>query len=139
MTLIPCPNCGSTAHWQAVEQQHWMTSCDLVLTETGIEIEIEPLAEIKRDMATATVISYFCNAPDCGYAVAPDRLDALKEASVEDDRPVQQPGESWDDFSNRKGRYDAKRLEQRKTETDAQLEKESPLVKFGRVFGGSDT
>lgn len=140
MTLIPCPGCGSTQHWRAVEQQSWMTPCDLVRTPTGIEIEIEPTAETGRDMASAVTVAYVCVADDCGYSVEPDRLnDELKEASVEeDDRPVQQPGESFNAYSNRKGAWDAKRLERRRNAADAEIEKESPLVKFGRVFGGPD-
>lgn len=140
MTLIPCPGCGSTAHWRAVEQQSWMTPCDLIRTENGIEIEIEPQAETGRDMASAVTIAYVCIADGCGYSVESDGLnDALKEASVpQEDRPVQQPGESFNDFSNRKGAWDAKRLEQERNAADAAVEKESPLVKFGRVFGGPD-
>lgn len=140
MTLIPCPLCGSTSHWAACEQQTWITPCDLVSTETGIEIEITPVAEMRRDMASAITIAYVCTAPECGYGVPAERLnDELKEASVEEEKPVQQPGESWDDFSERKGHYDAAKVEERKNEADAKLEKESPLVKFGRVFGGEDT
>jgi hypothetical protein len=140
MTLIPCPGCGSTQHWRALEQQQWMTPCDLVRTSTGIEIEIEPTAETGRDMASAVTVAYVCSANGCQYIVEPDRLnDELKEASVgEEERPVQQPGESFNEFSNRKGAWDARQRTKVKNEADDATPKESPLVKFGRVFGGPD-
>lgn len=54
-----------------------------------------------------------------------------------DEKPVQYEGESDDEYSNRKGRWEAQRLEALKTQREQEQGASfTPLEKFKRVWGG---
>ena len=74
MSLITCPECESN-DWRAVEECSYILKAQLIRGNNGVEIDIDPMSEFQKEMATSVITHYICSK--CYRAVYSDELENL--------------------------------------------------------------